>query len=69
MLLTISLFMSSFILSWNYISQNQYSDSSIWPTIDITLEFNFTYVCDIWGISSFHMFTVMLTEMYMLQPF
>lgn len=61
--------MTSFILSWNYISQNQYSDSSIWPTIVITLEFNFTYVCHIRGMSPLHMFMVMLTEMYTLQPF
>lgn len=62
-------FMSSFILSWNYVSQNQYSDSSIWPTIDTTLKCNFTYVCHIRGMSPFHVFTVILTEMYMLQPF
>lgn len=63
---TMSLFMSSFILSWNYTSQSQYSDSTTWPTIDIPLEFNFTYICHIRCMSPFPMFT--LTEMHMLQP-
>lgn len=65
-MLTMSLFMSSFILSWNYVSQNQYSDPTTWPTIKIPLEFNFTYLCHIQGMLPFHIF--MLTEVHMLQP-
>lgn len=53
MMLMMSLFMSSFILSWNYISQNQYSDPTTWPATEIPLEFNFSYICHIQGVSPF----------------
>lgn len=65
-MLTTSLFMSSFILSWNCKEQNQYSDSITRPTIDMSLEFNFTYTCHIWGMSPFPVF--MVTETHTLQP-